>query len=49
VAAWGDEHDAFKELAKTVGEADTPLLVVGVPISNSESYPTNPKLSVSIP
>jgi hypothetical protein len=46
-AAWGDEHDAFKELATTVGESDTSLLVVGVPISNSETYPVNSKLSVS--
>eukprot|EP00879_Flechtneria_rotunda_P018117 GHRR01018998.1.p1 GENE.GHRR01018998.1~~GHRR01018998.1.p1 ORF type:complete len:221 (+),score=85.40 GHRR01018998.1:607-1269(+) len=45
VAAWGDEHDAFKELASTVGSSDTPLLVTGVPISNSETYPVNPKLS----
>ncbi|KAF8072473.1 Erp29 [Scenedesmus sp. PABB004] len=42
---WGDEHDAFKELATTVGGSDTPLLVVGVPISNSETYPVNTKLS----
>lgn len=47
-AAWGAEHDAFKELATTVGESDTQLLVVGVPISNSETYPVNPKLSVSL-
>ena len=45
-AAWGDEHDAFKELATTVGESDTSLLVVGVPISNSDTYPVNTKLSV---
>jgi hypothetical protein len=45
--AWGDEHDAFKELATTVGESDTSLLVVGVPISNSDTYPVNTKLSVS--
>eukprot|EP00775_Hariotina_reticulata_P011716 gene11716-11861_t len=44
-AAWGDEHDAFKELAKTVGEAETPLLVAGVPISISETHPVNPKLA----
>lgn len=42
---WGDEHDAFKELATTVGESDTSLLVVGVPISNSDTYPVNTKLS----
>lgn len=42
---WGAEHDAFKELAATVGESDTQLLVVGVPLSNSETYPVNPKLS----
>lgn len=45
-AAWGDGHDAFKEVAKQVGEAYTPLLVVGVPISNSEHYKVNPLLAV---
>jgi hypothetical protein len=44
--AWGDEHEAFKKLAETVGQADTPLVVAGVPISNSESYPANQKLAV---
>eukprot|EP00877_Chromochloris_zofingiensis_P013260 jgi/Chrzof1/8188/Cz03g00280.t1 len=44
-AAWGDGHDAFKEVAKQVGEAYTPLLVVGVPISNSEHYKVNPLLA----
>lgn len=46
-AAWGDEHDAFKKLAETVGEAETPLIVAGVPISNSDTHPVNPKLAVS--
>lgn len=92
--AWGDAHDAFKELAAKVaraarampmhatacmrcpapivgdwcaaasltrhllpaccppllqvGEADTSLLVVGVPISNSADYPANSKLSVRV-
>jgi hypothetical protein len=45
-AAWGDAHDAYKKLAETVGLADTPLVVAGVPISNSETYPVNPKLAV---
>lgn len=45
-AAWGDEHDAYKKLAETVGEADTPLIVAGVPISNSDTYPVNQKLAV---
>ena len=47
-AAWGDEHDAYKKLAETVGQADTPLIIAGVPISNSETYPVNPKLAVRI-
>lgn len=42
---WGDAHDAYKKLAETVGLADTPLVVAGVPISNSETYPVNPKLA----
>jgi hypothetical protein len=46
--AWGDEHDAFKKLAETVGLADTPLVVAGVPISTSETYPVNPKLAVGV-
>jgi hypothetical protein len=47
-AAWGEEHDAFKKLAETVGLADTPLVIAGVPISNSEAYPVNPKLAVGV-
>lgn len=43
---WGDEHDAYKKLAETVGQADTPLIIAGVPISNSDTYPVNPKLAV---
>lgn len=46
-AAWGDEHDAYKQLAETVGQADTSLIIAGVPISNSETYPVNQKLAVS--
>jgi hypothetical protein len=38
----------FKELAQTVGEADAPLLVAGVPISNRDEYLVNPKLSVCL-
>lgn len=45
-AAWGDAHDAYKKLAETVGLADTPLVIAGVPISNSETYPVNSKLAV---
>lgn len=44
---WGDEHDAYKKLAETVGQSDTPLIIAGVPISNSDTYPVNPKLAVS--
>lgn len=42
---WGDAHDAFKGLAAELGEADAPLLVAGVPISNRDEYLVNPKLS----
>jgi hypothetical protein len=48
-AAWGDAHDAYKKLAETVGLADTPLVIAGVPISNSETYPVNSKLAVRAP
>lgn len=37
----------FKELAGTLGEADAPLVVAGVPISNRDEYLVNPRLSVS--
>ena len=36
----------YKELAGTLGEADTPLVVAGVPISNRDEYLVNPRLSV---
>ncbi|GBF98985.1 hypothetical protein Rsub_11571 [Raphidocelis subcapitata] len=42
---WGDAHDMFKELAAALGEADAPLVVAGVPISNREEYLVNPRLS----
>ncbi|KAI8475239.1 MAG: hypothetical protein J3K34DRAFT_72013 [Monoraphidium minutum] len=44
-AAWGDAHDMFKELASSLGSADAPLLVAGVPISNRDEYLVNPRLS----
>jgi hypothetical protein len=46
-AAWGDAHDAFKAAAKDISSSTAPLLVVGVPISNSKDYPVNAVLSVS--
>lgn len=42
---WGDAHDMYKELAGTLGEADAPLVVAGVPISNRDEYLVNPRLS----
>lgn len=31
--SWGDEHDAFKEAAKRVGESSADVLMITVPIS----------------
>lgn len=42
---WGDAHDMFKELATTLGEADAPLLIAGVPIANRAEYLVNPRLA----
>lgn len=46
-AAWGDAHNAFKELAKQVGEAGSDLLVVSLPIAKREYDPLNVNLAVS--
>jgi len=36
--AWGDEHDAFKEAAKRVGESAADVLVVTVPLSKVDNH-----------
>lgn len=46
-SAWGDEHDAFKDLAKKVGEAGTSVLVASVPVAKREFEPKNVELAVS--
>eukprot|EP00198_Chlamydomonas_reinhardtii_P010695 XP_001700032.1 predicted protein [Chlamydomonas reinhardtii] len=43
--AWGDEHDAFKDLAKKVGEAGTSVLVASVPVAKREFEPKNVELA----
>ncbi|KAG2431669.1 hypothetical protein HYH02_013246 [Chlamydomonas schloesseri] len=43
--AWGEEHDAFKEVAKKVGEAATSVLVASVPVAKRDFEPKNVQLA----
>ena len=45
-AAHGAAHDAFKELARVLAEADAQLLVAAVPVSTRDDYLLNPRLAV---
>ncbi|GBF99629.1 hypothetical protein Rsub_12308 [Raphidocelis subcapitata] len=42
---WGDAHEMYRQLAAALGDADAPLTVAGVAVSNSDDYLLNPRLA----